>query len=427
MIRIGSFAAQNLTLSKNMETQARMHEARLQISSGKKAQAYEGIATDTRRLEGLETKHQQISSFKKSVDRTDQRLSEMASAVDQLQDIAGDFRSKLLQATTGDNLNSTNIQGEAQALLNQTIGLLNSEYEGRYLFAGSATDRPPVDVTLPGGGERDFDLADADDMRSGSYYRGNDDVLSARVDSDFTMAYGVTADHTANSGFHDLMKALSRVAFNDGTDLEVQAENALRDLAGGRIGYETSSAVASEAANTELTDALGLGAGLTGDLQITLSDGSQRTISYDTNADSLDDIAERIAGEVGLDAEVVHDGGNADLRIYAEDGRQLDVTETAGTLFSTTLNGAVSNALSEGAIKRLADTHADIGSSQDILQRVRERLEDTRLNVEQGITDIENVDVAKAMTELSGHRTTLESSYAVTARMSQLSLLNFIR
>jgi flagellin-like hook-associated protein FlgL len=31
------------------------------------------------------------------------------------------------------------------------------------------------------------------------------------------------------------------------------------------------------------------------------------------------------------------------------------------------------------------------------------------------------------MTELSGHRTTLESSYAVTARMSQLSLLNFLR
>ncbi|MDZ7714106.1 MAG: hypothetical protein U5L06_13855 [Rhodovibrio sp.] len=147
MIRIGSFAAQNLTLSKNMETQARMHEARLQISSGKKAQAYEGIATDTRRLEGLETKHQQISSFKKSVDRTDQRLNEMASAVDQLQDIASDFRSKLLQATSGDNLPSTNIQGEARALLNQTVGLLNSEYEGRYLFAGTATDRPPVDVS----------------------------------------------------------------------------------------------------------------------------------------------------------------------------------------------------------------------------------------------------------------------------------------
>ncbi|MDZ7714104.1 MAG: flagellin [Rhodovibrio sp.] len=92
-----------------------------------------------------------------------------------------------------------------------------------------------------------------------------------------------------------------------------------------------------------------------------------------------------------------------------------------------TLGLGSSAALSEGAIKRLADTHADIGSSQDILQRVRERLEDTRLNVEQGITDIENVDIAKAMTELSGHRTTLESSYAVTARMSQLSLLNFLR
>jgi flagellar hook-associated protein 3 FlgL len=421
MIRIGSFAAQNLTLSKNMETQTRMHEARLQISSGKKAQAYEGIATDTRRLEGLETKHQQISSFKKSVDRTDQRLSEMAGAVDQLQDIASDFRSKLLQATSGDNLPSTNIQGEARALLNQTVGLLNSEYEGRYLFAGTATDRPPVDVA-DSGGDLDFDLDGANDVRSGGYYRGNDDVLSARVDSDFTMAYGVTADHTANTGFHDLMQALSRVAFANDTDLEAQSQNALRDLAGGRIGLE-SSATTLATGQTSLDSIM---ATTTDSIDITRADGTVVNVGYNT-AQPLDVLAQDIAGFPGLDAEVVTEDGSARLRVYDEAGQALTVAENGGGPLVGALGLGSSTALSEGAIKRLADTHADIGSSQDILQRVTERLEDTRLNVEQGITDIENVDIAKAMTELSGHRTTLESSYAVTARMSQLSLLNFLR
>jgi flagellar hook-associated protein 3 FlgL len=427
MIRIGSFAAQNLTLSKNMETQARMHEARLQISSGKKAQAYEGIATDTRRLEGLETKHQQISSFKKSVDRTDQRLSEMAGAVDQLQDIASDFRTKLLQATTGDNLGSTNIQGEAQALLNQTVSLLNSEYEGRYLFAGSATDRPPVDVKLPSGGEREFDdvTAAAADIRSGGYYRGNDDVLSARVDGDFTMSYGVTADSEANTGFHDLMKALSRVAFNDGSDLGEQAEHALRDLSGGEIAFETAVAGITDAQQPLSAAPASVTAG--GTLTFTRADGTTADVNY-LPGDTLDALTSEIAALAGIDAEVVNDGGgDLHLRVHAVDGQPLSVAETGAGDLLTTLGLPPSGAQSEGAIKRLADTHADIGSSQDILQRVRERLEDTRLNVEQGITDIENVDVAKAMTELSGHRTTLESSYAVTARMSQLSLLNFIR
>jgi flagellar hook-associated protein 3 FlgL len=406
-----------------METQARMHEARIQISSGKKAQAYEGIATDTRRLEGLETKHQQISSFKKSVERTDQRLSEMASTVDQLQDIASDFRSKLLQATSGDNLPATNIQGEARALLNQTVGLLNTEYEGRYLFAGTATDRPPVTLTQDDGTPLDFENGGDVDFRMGDYFRGNTDVLTARVDTDFEMAYGVTADPTAKTGFHELMTALARVATADtpqnSVSLASEVKGALRDLAGGRIALESQTT-----GITDPQDPTG-GPTMAGDLEFTRGDGTTATVPYP--AGSLEDVAVAISqGAPDIDADVVERDGEWHLRVFADGGEPLTVTNDTGNA-AATLSIDPSGALTEGAIKRLADTHADIGSSQDILQRVTERLEDTRLNVEQGITDIENVDVAKAMTELSGHRTTLESSYAVTARMSQLSLLNFLR
>jgi flagellin-like hook-associated protein FlgL len=279
-----------------------------------------------------------------------------------------------------------------------------------------------VDVS-DGGGDLDFDLDGADDIRSGGYYSGNDDVLSARVDTDFTMAYGVTADHTANTGFHDLIKALSRVAFNDGTDLKAQAQNALRDLTGGRIGLQSAS---NGLANGQTVMDTAFPSETGQQFEITRADGTTYTINYDTTTETLDQLAQNITGFPGLDAEVVTEEGSARLRVYDEDGGPLTVDNDSGSLVAA-LDLRESSALSDGAIERLADTHADIGSSQDILQRVRERLEDTRLNVEQGITDIENVDVAKAMTELSGHRTTLESSYAVTARMSQLSLLNFIR
>ena len=314
MIRIGSFAAQNLTLSQNMETQARMQEHRIQISTGKKAQAYDGISADTRRLEGLETKHQQISSFTKSIKRTDQRMAEMENVVSQLQDIASDFRSKLLQAGSGENLAATNIQGEAETLLQEAASLLNSEFEGRFLFGGSRTDQAPVVLQDNAGNDLQFDDGTPDDIESGAYYRGNDQVLSARVDTDLSVDYGVTADSANESGFHDLISALARVA-RPNVALEQEVENATDNLS-------------------------------------------------DPN---------------------------------------------------------------NGAIKRLADTRADIGSTRDVVERTKQRLEDTRLNVEEGITDIENVDVARAMTELSGHQTTLQASYAVTARVSNLSLLNFLR
>jgi flagellin-like hook-associated protein FlgL len=225
------------------------------------------------------------------------------------------------------------------------------------------------------------------------------------------------------------MQALSRVAFHDASDLPglgEQVEHALRDLAGGEIAFETQVDGITDGQTQLSALPSGAAVGSNGQLTFTRADGSTVDVGYQLT-DTLDALASNIAGQEGLDAELVDHDGNLRLRVYDVDGTALSYAETGGGDLLTTLGLPPSGAMSEGAIKRLADTHADIGSSQDILQRVRERLEETRLNVEQGITDIENVDVAKAMTELSGHRTTLESSYAVTARMSQLSLLNFLR
>lgn len=313
MIRIGSYATQNYTLKHNLDSQARIREAQVQISSGKKAQNYNGISADVRRLEDLETRHAKTSAFAKSADRTDKRLAEMETVVGQLQDIASQFRSKLLQAASGGNLDSTNIQGEAETMLTEVAGLLNTDYEGRYLFGGSVTDQAPIQLDN-GGTPLPYDDGSVNDIESGAYYQGNAQTLAARVDSDVTLDYGITADPNTDTGFHDLISALSRVA-NPAAALSDEVDSAISDLS-------------------------------------------------DPN---------------------------------------------------------------NGAIKRLADTIADIGSSRDILQRTTQRLEDNQLNAEEGISDIENVDVATAVTQLSGHQMTLESSYAVTARIANLSLLNYMR
>jgi flagellar hook-associated protein 3 FlgL len=316
MIRIGSFAAQNLTLAKNMETQARLHEKHLQVSTGFKAQRYDGIAPDARRLEGLETKHAKLGSYTKAVDRTDQRLAEMENAVGQLQDIASNFRTLLLQAGSADNLASSNVQSDAEQMLKQVESILNTDYEGRYLFAGSATDTPPINLS-DGGGPMYFLPPTAGDpsISNGDYYEGNGQVLSVQADRDLEVDYGVTAEPGNDSGFDQLIQSLGRIARPD-----------------------------APLDNPEIEAALG-----------------------------------QLSNEP------------------------------------------------DGAIARLADTRADLGSTRAVLETTRQRLEDTRLVVEEDLTDIEQVDMARAMTELSSHQNTLESSYAVTARMSRLSLLDFLR
>jgi flagellar hook-associated protein 3 FlgL len=79
------------------------------------------------------------------------------------------------------------------------------------------------------------------------------------------------------------------------------------------------------------------------------------------------------------------------------------------------------------AVPQIADTQADIGSTLDVIQRTRERLLDSNVEVGGAISNIEDVDITQVMTRLSLEQTALDTSFAVTSRLSQTSLLNFLR
>ncbi|MDZ7714105.1 MAG: hypothetical protein U5L06_13850 [Rhodovibrio sp.] len=133
--------------------------------------------------------------------------------------------------------------------------------------------------------------------------------MSARVDSDFTMAYGVTADHTSNTGFHDLMQALTRVAFASDTDLEAQSQNALRDLAGGRIGLESSVNTLPNG-QTRLRQHHGDDGRIRS--TFTRADGTRRQRRTTTPASTLGRAGSATSPAYpGLDAEVVTENGSA--------------------------------------------------------------------------------------------------------------------
>ncbi len=83
--------------------------------------------------------------------------------------------------------------------------------------------------------------------------------------------------------------------------------------------------------------------------------------------------------------------------------------------------------LATEAIPRIADTQADIGSTLDVIQRTRERLLDSNVEVGGAISTIEDVDITEVMTRLSLEQTALDTSFAVTSRLAQTTLLNFLR
>jgi len=109
--------------------------------------------------------------------------------------------------------------------------------------------------------------------------------------------------------------------------------------------------------------------------------------------------------------------------------RSLYLAQTANTA-----PGAVDKARLEAALDLANQAIEEVPNIQTRIGTTRARLEDTKathvemqLFAEQEISDIENVDVVRTMTQISALQLQLEASYMVTAQMASVTLMNFLR
>ena len=91
----------------------------------------------------------------------------------------------------------------------------------------------------------------------------------------------------------------------------------------------------------------------------------------------------------------------------------------------TTLNHAL--AVASDALNNVANIRTQIGAVATTLDEVNRKHDEFMLFTEQTIGEIENVDIAEAISLMNVATVTLEASFMVLSRLSQLSLLNFLR
>ncbi len=306
MTRVADFAQHALLQSFIQNTQSRVFETQVQIASGRTAQRFSKIAESASRLLNLENARSRSGEFLKNIDLVDSRLQTVETNTRQILNAATDFRTLLVNALNLSNAADLNLPTEATNVIGTVTGLLNVKQDGRFLFAGSRTDTRPVDPNdpdyfnpVPGAFPTSADTA---------YYQGDAQKLSVRVDEQFQIQYGITADDPA---FEEVLRALKLV------------ENA---------GVPPDRARLEEA-----------------------------------------------------------------LRVITQ------------------------------AIDSLPDLIGRIGTSRRSLDQVSEKHRDFQLYADQTIGDIENVDVTQAMPRLTEDQIALEASFATIARLSTLSLTQFLR
>ena len=103
----------------------------------------------------------------------------------------------------------------------------------------------------------------------------------------------------------------------------------------------------------------------------------------------------------------------------------LNANVAPGSIDRTTLDSALGLALE--ALNEIPDIRSKIGSDLLALEQMKTRHEDFTVFTQESISQIEDVDVVAAVARMSLEETFLQASYLLTARLSQLTLTNFLR
>jgi len=212
-MRIATFSNADQMIAGALRTQATMANLQTQEASGLKSEYLAGFGADTQHVVNLQVSVTRAQSYIDAATLADSKTQVMYSAIGQVSDVVSQLRKALSAASAGSSTAIASAISSAQQLLQQTAGILNTQYDGQYVFGGARTSTAAVDVSTFGSGAGSLTTTDT------SYYRGDHELASVRVSDGQSVTYGVTAD---NPAFEEVMRVLKFVANSStlsGTDI----------------------------------------------------------------------------------------------------------------------------------------------------------------------------------------------------------------
>ena len=238
-MRITAGMSQRHVLADLRRVQERLADAQSRVSSGKQIEKPSddplGAERDLRLRGELET----TKAYRTGVDESRSWLDATDSALSSISDIVQRARELTVQAANGATTPSQrqSIKLEIDALTDQLKTTLNSAYDGRYIFSGTATDTPPYDLSSA--------TPDA--------YQGDANPVVRQIGPGVSVQVNVTADDVLSGLLPTLRTISSHLQSGDAASLQTT------DLQALDAGVDTvTSARAQVGATTNRVDAAGL-------------------------------------------------------------------------------------------------------------------------------------------------------------------------
>jgi len=202
--RISTFIQTERLIENNLRLQGSYARGQLQLSSGFKSQNYEGIAVDAQLLLSLQSDQKRLEAQNQNSELVQSRINLVYDSLGTIIDAGQKFAADLTAAISDVVNNIEHVESTAEQGLTQMASTLDVQMAGRYLFSGSATNTPPIDANDP-----NFGGAVIPSVANTAYYQGNQFIHEVEVDDNYTIPYGVTADHP---GVELMMRAYDLVA-----------------------------------------------------------------------------------------------------------------------------------------------------------------------------------------------------------------------
>jgi len=308
MTRITDLARSQALLAQLQSLKSSSFNTERQVATGKKAQYFKELGTDTGVLLSAKALEGRIMQFQQTAGSVSARIDLQNVQLQSLSDSAGALRQSVLDAVS---LNKgVGFMANITQLFETSVGLLNTRVDGKHIYGGTRTDVPPVNISSIS----ELIAAPA----AANIFDNNNLKLSARLDESLVVEYGVVASEIAT----DLMAAFKRIA------------------------------------------------------------------DYDANV--------------------------------ATGPFQSDLTPAQATF----LQGEMTNLIA--LTDQLTAVVAENGSKYEQVQITMERHVSTEIYVTSFISDIEDVDIAQAITRLNEDQTATEATMRMLSTLNRLTLLDFI-
>jgi flagellar hook-associated protein 3 FlgL len=262
-----------------------------------------------------------------------------------------------------------------------------------------------------------------------NFNRPSDDPISLVSTLGFRTALSRVEQYSQNSETGTLWLSSSETAISQVSELAKQAQDIANQMGYGTQTAETRTQAAAEVGQL-LDQAISLG-----NTQVA---GKYIFAGYRTSTAPFSKTT------VGGVETVVYNGDTNDFQIQVGTNEQLTVGKNGQTVFVDSnlfaalenLKQAITNndlpsiqqqaQILQGTEDSLGTQLADVGIRQNRLKDKQNLLAKWSVNIQDQISNLENVDYNKAILELQQQQTAYEIALQSAAKISQLNLLNYL-